>query len=130
VIVRQQIHLFVHQCAHLNTSRISVHAQVVMILVILLQRFYPILVVKLARNPAISSQPSAISQPFVCNYDLGESLDLTVSEKDGSTCAIDAHQRLSQLTLPKALEEAETQSWRVSFRSEWDLRARSSIISS
>ena len=24
----------------------------------------------------------------------------------------------------------ETQSWRVSFRSEWDLRARSSIISS
>jgi len=32
--------------------------------------------------------------------------------------------------LPKALEEAETQSWRVFFRSEWDLRARSSIISS
>lgn len=32
--------------------------------------------------------------------------------------------------IAKALEEAETQSWRVSFRSGWDLRARSSIISS
>lgn len=51
-----------------------------MILVILLQRFYPILVVKLARNPAISSQPSAISQPFVCSYGPGESLDLTVQK--------------------------------------------------